>query len=116
MRGRRPRVTDRSRELRQQQTDAENLLWRHLRDRQLAGHKFKRQFVIGTYFADFACTVKRLIVELDGGQHVEQAFYDDERTRFLESQGYRVLRFWNDQVLKEISAVLEEILRVLTER
>ena len=93
MRGARQRTTDRSRSLRQNQTDAENLLWWHLRDRQLAGHKFKRQFPIGSYFADFACPEKRLIVELDGSQHVEQLSYDGERALFLESQGYRVLRF-----------------------
>ena len=116
MRGGRPRTTERSRALRQGQTDAEKLLWRNLRDRQLAGCKFKRQLPIGSYFADFACAEKRLIVELDGGQHVEQVSYDDHRTRFLQSQGYRVLRFWNDQALKETSAVLEEILRVLSER
>jgi len=116
MRGARLGITHRSRALRQAPTDTERLLWRHLRDRQLAGNKFKHQFPVGGYFADFACAEKRLIVDLDGGQHVEQAVYDGERTAFLESLGYRVLRFWNDQVLKETSSVLEEILRVLSER
>ena len=110
------RTTDRSRALRQQQTDAETLLWWHLRDRRLAGYKFRRQVPIGSYFVDFACVEKRLIVELDGGQHVEQLAYDGERSLSLESYGYRIVRFWNDQVLNDTANVLEEILRVLGER
>ena len=106
----RERVRVRARALRTSSTDAEALLWHHLRDRRLAGYKFRRQRPIGTYFADFACLESALVVELDGGQHVEQAVYDDERTRFIESQGFRVLRFWNNDVLTQTPVVLEQIL------
>ena len=88
-------------------------LWHHLRDRRLAGCKFRRQFSLGPYFADFACPEKRLIIELDGGQHVDQFEQDAERSAYLQEQGFTVLRFWNDQVLLETDAVLEEILRHL---
>ena len=113
MRGPDDKATARSRSLRRAQTDAETRLWHHLRDRRLAGCKFRRQFPLGTYFADFACPEKRLIVELDGGQHVEQAAQDEQRSDYLREQGFTVLRFWNDQVLLETDAVLEEILRHL---
>ena len=116
MRGKNPTRTERSRGLRRVQTDAEALLWKRLSDRQLSGHKVRRQFPIGTYFADFACPEKKLIVELDGGQHIEQTNYDAQRTSVLEAQGYAVPRFWNDQVLNDTDAVLAEILRVLSER
>jgi very-short-patch-repair endonuclease len=78
--------------LRTNQTDAEKRLWQALRNRQLAGFKFRRQFPLPPYIADFVCLECRLIVEVDGGQHVEQQEYDDERTRVLLSQGFRVLR------------------------
>lgn len=115
MRSEKPEVARRARSLRRTQTDAEIRLWHYLRDRRLQGHKFRRQFPIGPYFADFACEDKRVIVELDGGQHVEQAGYDETRTAFLTAQGYRVMRFWNDQIFNETDRVLEEILRVLSE-
>lgn len=104
-----------ARTLRQTQTDAEALLWYHLRDRRLAGHKFRRQRPIGPYFADFACLDVGLVVELDGGQHVEAAAYDARRTHFIEAQSYRVLRFWNGEVLTRIDAVRERILEALQE-
>jgi adenine-specific DNA-methyltransferase len=99
----------RARNLRRHQTEAEGKLWRHLRNRNLAGFKFRRQHAIGSYIADFACLEKRLIVEVDGGQHVEQQKQDLVRTRFLEEQGFRVVRFWNHEVLIETEAVLEKI-------
>ena len=105
----------RARALREAPTDAESLLWYHLRDRRLADHKFRRQRPIGPYFADFACVEAKLIVELDGGQHVEAAGYDENRTRFIEAQGYRVLRFWNNEVLTQTDAVRERILQALQE-
>ena len=89
----------RARTLRSHLTDAEQVLWRHLRMRQLGGCKFRRQRPIGPYIVDFVCLEKKLIVELDGGQHTEQHRYDTLRDRWLNFQGYEVLRFWNDDVL-----------------
>ena len=109
----RERARVRARSLRKLPTDAEALLWFHLRDRRMANHKFRRQRPIGPYFADFACIEIKLIVELDGGQHVEAAVYDADRTRFLEGQGYRVLRFWNNEVLMQTDAVRGRILQAL---
>ena len=106
----------RERNLRRAQTEAEARLWRHLRDRRLAGYKFRRQHKIGTYFVDLVCTEASLIVELDGGQHAERKPYDAARTAALEVAGYRVIRFWNDDVLIRTEAVLSEILRALNER
>ncbi|MFM9927823.1 endonuclease domain-containing protein [Variovorax sp. H27-G14] len=111
----RERVRVRARSLRETPTDAEALLWFHLRDRRLADHKFRRQRPIGLYFADFACIDAKLIVELDGGQHVDAAEYDENRTRFMQAQGYRVLRFWNHEVLTQTDAVRERILQALQE-
>ncbi|OOZ35999.1 endonuclease domain-containing protein [Solemya velesiana gill symbiont] len=106
-------LTNRARELRRNQTDAEQLLWRSLKSRQLNGCKFRRQFPIHPYIVDFVCLSENLVVDLDGGQHTEQLEYDEKRTAFLESNGYRVVRFWNNEVLKELPAVLEEIARQL---
>lgn len=104
----------RARQLRRQQTDAERHLWYYLRDRRLRGYKFRRQHLIDRYIVDFACLEVGLIVELDGGQHAEETrAYDSARTKTLESCGFCVLRFWNDQVFKETDAVLEGILRYL---
>jgi very-short-patch-repair endonuclease len=103
-----------ARRLRREQTDAEGILWHHLRARQMDGAKFRRQHPIGPYFADFCSTERRLIIELDGAQHVEQSREDEIRTSFLESEGYRVLRFWNGQVLESVEEVLgtiDELLR-----
>ena len=107
------RHVDRARELRQDMPDAEQKLWQHLRNRQLSGHKFRRQHDIEHYIADFACTEALLIVELDGGQHADQADYDERRSQHLQARGYRVLRFWNNDVLTNIESVLEVILEGL---
>ncbi|MBF6023077.1 endonuclease domain-containing protein [Lysobacter niastensis] len=107
-------IWKKSRQLRRQATDAERTLWRHLKGRQLGGHKFRRQFPIAGYIADFACVEARLAIELDGGQHLDAVQYDAQRTRKLATNGYRVLRFWNDDVLLRTEAVLEEIMRNLT--
>src|SRR3989338_3636525 len=107
---------NRARSLRNHATDTERHLWRYLRDHQLGGHRFRRQVPIGNYIADFACLEAKLIIELDGGQHQEQAEYDARRDRQMEAQGLRVLRFWDNQVFRETQAVLEVILRVLEER
>lgn len=104
---------DRARSLRAGQTDAEQLLWRHLRNRRPQGWKFRRQNEIGLYVVDFVCPDAGLIVELDGGQHDDQLIYDEARTRKLGEQGYRVLRFWNNEVLKNVEDVLEVILEAL---
>jgi len=98
-----------ARELRKNPTDAERKLWSHLRRRQIGGHKFRRQLPLGPYFVDFVCLDKKLVVEVDGGQHNEQVNYDVKRTEWLEAQRFRVLRFWNNEVLKEIEIVKEVI-------
>ncbi|MGI9229865.1 MAG: endonuclease domain-containing protein [Gammaproteobacteria bacterium] len=95
--------------LRKSQTDAENLLWYHLRNKQLDGHKFRRQQPIGNYIVDFVCMSQKLVVELDGGQHAEQQARDKERDTWLHKQGYRILRFWNNDVIENCYGVLETI-------
>ena len=105
----------RARKLRREATDAEKLLWRKLRARQVCGAKFRRQVPIGPYIVDFVCFEHRLIVEIDGGQHNEPRgrAYDIQRTRWLESQGFRVLRFWNNEVLGNLEGVLTRIVQAL---
>ncbi|MNM63059.1 hypothetical protein D3C81_744170 [compost metagenome] len=110
------RTRARARRLRSNPTDAEMKLWQFLRRRQLAGFRFRRQVPLAGFIADFACLEKNLIVELDGGQHAVRAGYDAQRTEALEVLGYRVLRYWNDAVLKQMPEVLEDILRALEER
>lgn len=92
-------------------TEAERALWYRLRDRRFMGLKFRRQVPMGCYIADFLCMELGLIIELDGGQHAEQVAYDQRRSQWLESQGYTVLRYWNNQVLQEMEAVLESVMR-----
>ena len=98
--------------LRQRQTDAERRMWMLLRDRRLAHLKFRRQLSIGDYIVDLICLVKGLIIELDGGQHNGNPD-DQKRTALLESRGYKVLRFWNSDVLKNREGVLTAILLAL---
>lgn len=105
------RLTPVARKLRRASTVAERRLWSHLRSRQLDGAKFVRQFPIGGFVADFACRHAGLAIELDGGQHSEAA--DAPRTQVIESFGYRVLRFWNNDVLANTDGVLESIRREL---
>ena len=102
--------TDKARELRRNATDAEKLLWKRLRMGQVESHKFRRQQPIGEYIVDFVCAERKLIVEVDGGQHVEQAAYDESRSKWLQDQGYRVVRFWNHDVLAMPDTVLSTIL------
>ena len=99
--------------MRKNPTDAERLFWMHLRYRQINGYKFRRQYPIGQYVVDFVCLEKGLVIELDGGQHGERAVYDSSRSAWLETQGFRTLRFWNNQVLNEIDGVKEAILAAL---
>ena len=103
----------RARRLRRDQTEAERVLWQRLRDWRLLGWKFRRQHRVGPYFADFACAEGHLIVELDGSQHLAQRRRDHARTRFLETRGFRVLRFWNDDVLRDTADVLHAIIAAL---
>jgi very-short-patch-repair endonuclease len=109
------RTLDAARTLRGAQTGPEALLWFYLRARRLGGHKFRRQHAIPPYVVDFVCEAEHLIVEIDGGQHAEDAgkYQDEVRSAALERLGYRVARFWDFEVLQELEAVLTEILRLV---
>ena len=106
-------AVDRARTLRRNSTDAEKLLWRELR-RAFPQAKFRRQCPVGPFFADFLSFRHRLVIEVDGGQHAMQDSSDEARTRFIESQGFRVIRFWNNEVLGNIEGVLQSISPNLT--
>jgi very-short-patch-repair endonuclease len=106
------RKTGRARELRGASTDAERKLWRHLRNRQLGGLKFRRQVPLFGFYADFFCGSANIVVELDGGQHAGQTEWDMNRTNTLQAAGIRVLRFWNNEVLENIGGILAEIVRI----
>ncbi len=105
--------TNKARDLRSNQTDAETKLWFHLRARRFEGFKFRRQVPIDRFIADFVCMDKKLIVEVDGGQHGEQQDKDAERTKVLEGCGYQVMRYWNNEVLENMDGVLQDIRSVL---
>ncbi len=96
-------------ELRKQMTPAEKRLWAYLRAMRADGIHFRRQHAIGKFVADFCAPRQNLVIELDGSQHLEQHERDEERTAFLESQGYRVLRFWNNNVMNDIGTVINLI-------
>jgi very-short-patch-repair endonuclease len=103
-----------ARQMRGAPTKAERKLWWHLRHRLgIGGTHFRRQVQIARYIVDFACHAKRVIIEVDGGQHATQSAADAERTSVLEANGYRVLRYWNNDVLKNIEGVLEDIHRAI---
>ena len=112
----RERARVRASALRGRSTDAERALWHRLRDRRLAGHKFRRQHPIGPFFADFVCIERRLIVEIDGGQHFSEAGQGDDasRTAKLKALGFHVVRFDNRVVLTEMDAVLQSLQDSLT--
>jgi very-short-patch-repair endonuclease len=114
MRGAREVRTERARRLRNDATDAERALWRRLRSRSLDGHKFVRQEPIGPYTVDFICREARLIIEVDGGQHADNQ-YDLIRDQWLANHNYRVLRFWNNDVLGNVAGVLETIATALAD-
>ncbi len=97
-----------ARRLRANQTDAETVLWNRIRNRQIDGHKFARQVPIGRYICDFVCREKRVVIDVDGGQHNDSA-EDVVRDRYLIAEGYRVLRFWNNDVLGNLEGVLTTI-------
>ena len=99
--------------LRKNMTDAELLLWQHLRRRQILGLKFRRQHPVGSYIVDFVCLEKKFVIEVDGSQHLINANYDKSRTLFLKSVGFQVVRFWNHDVLNSVDSVLERIVEFL---
>jgi len=105
----------RARQLRSNATDAERRLWRHLRASQLCGMRFRRQHPVAGFVLDFACPELKLAIELDGSQHLEQRDYDAQRSQRLAEDGYRLLRFWNDDVLLRTEAVLEQVLSTIEE-
>ena len=107
------RPTARSRELRLNATDAERKLWAHLSARKIAGVRFNRQFPIGPFICDFVSRTAKLVIEVDGGQHAVDVAKDEARTAYLEARGYRVIRFWNNDVMERIEGVVNEIERVL---
>jgi len=96
--------------LRTHQTKAEALLWQYLRSRRLQGWKFRRQHILQGYIVDFVCLEKKCIIELDGGQHADQTDYDAHRTKVLEKDGFKVIRFWNNEVLSNLEGMLGMLL------
>ncbi len=102
-------LRERARHLRRNMTPAENCLWSRLRRRAVSGHKFRRQAPVGPYIIDFVCLQKGLIIEVDGEQHCEGSRYDERRTRWLQRRGFRVLRFWNYEVIERMDAVVDKI-------
>ncbi|MCX7106767.1 MAG: DUF559 domain-containing protein [Methylococcales bacterium] len=108
-------LLENARSLRKNQTDVERWLWQKIRNRQLLNLKFRRQFPIDRYIVDFVCLELKLIIELDGSQHIEQAAYDERRRVCLEQRGFRVIRFWNNDILNNGDGVLEKIQLVIIE-
>ena len=104
---------ERAKTLRQGQTDAEGLLWHYLCNKQLDGYNFRRQQPIGPYIVDFACMSRKLVIELDGGQHAGQHTYDKKHDDYLRGKGYRILRFWNNEVFQNCMDVLEAVYQAL---
>jgi very-short-patch-repair endonuclease len=110
-----PKIFTHAKELHRNMSPAEAKLWNHLRAHRMGDVHFRNQHAIGTYIVDFCAPRKKLILELDGSQHLEQGEYDAERTAFFESKGYRVLRFWNNDVMNNIEIVLKVIWSALNE-
>jgi very-short-patch-repair endonuclease len=104
-----PKGYERADQLRKSPMPAERKLWAYLRGNILNGVNFRRQHAIGNYIPDFVSIKKKLAIELDGSQHLQQEEYDIERTKYLESQGYKVIRFWNNQVMNDIEGVFRAI-------
>ncbi len=104
-----PKGYERARQLRKELTPAEQKLWAYLRGNKLKGVNFRRQHAIGRYVVDFVSLKQKLIIELDGSQHLNREERDTERTQYLESQGYKVIRFWNDKVMNDIESVMKAI-------
>ncbi|MCP1660763.1 endonuclease domain-containing protein [Neisseria perflava] len=108
-----PLLLQPAKNMRREMTEAERVLWFHLRANRLGGYKFRRQQPLGAYIADFVCTRPKLIIEADSGQHTEQTAYDNTRSKWFEAQGFTVLRFWNHEILQQTAAVLEQIFQTL---
>ncbi|MFH1336921.1 MAG: endonuclease domain-containing protein [Candidatus Zixiibacteriota bacterium] len=102
-------LTQIAKKLRKKSTHAERLLWRHLKAKQLEGYKFRRQEPIGNYIVDFICFEKRIVIELDGSQHQTEKDKDRKREQWLKRQGFKVLRFWNNEVLNNMEGVYQVI-------
>ncbi len=111
-----PKIFGHAKQLHRNMSLAEAKLWKHLRAHRMGDIHFRNQHAIGNYIVDFCAPRKKLIIELDGSQHLEQKEYDGERTKYLESHGYRVLRFWNNDVMSNMETVLEVIWSVLNEK
>ena len=111
-----PKIFGRAKQLRREMTPAEAKLWSHLRAHRMRDVHFRNQHAIGNYIVDFCAPRKKLIIELDGSQHLEQQEYDTERNEFLQSKGYRVLRFWNNDVINNIDSVLRVIYEALNDQ
>lgn len=110
-----PKIFGRAKQLHPEMTPAETKLWAHLRAHRMGDVHFRNQHAIGNYIVDFCAPRKKLIIELDGSQHLEQEAYDNERTNYLKSKGYKVLRFWNNDVLNNLDSVLTVIWDTLKE-
>ena len=110
-----PKGYERARQLRKELTPAEQKLWAYLRNNKLNGVNFRRQHAVGNYIVDFVSIKKKLVIELDGSQHLNQEERDAERTQYLESQGYKVIRFWNNQIANDIEGVIRIIEMALKE-
>jgi len=108
-------LTNKARTLRKNQTDVEQQLWLHLRNRRLLNYKFRRQFPIEPYIVDFVCLDLKLVIELDGGQHADQIAYDEQRSGWLEKRGFKIIRFWNNDITENIDGVLEAIRLIILE-
>jgi len=104
-----PKIFERAKALRRDMTEAESRLWKHLRAHRMGDVHFRRQHAIGNYIVDFCAPRRKLIIELDGSQHLEQEEYDEERSEFLKSKGYKILRFWNNDVMNNVDSVLSVI-------
>jgi very-short-patch-repair endonuclease len=111
-----PRGYELAHSLRKESTPAERKLWAYLRGKKLNGVNFRRQHAIGNFVPDFCAIKEKLVIELDGGQHLKQEEHDKERTKYLESRGYRVIRFWNRDVMKNMNGVIQAINQALEER
>jgi len=107
-------VKTHARILRKNMTDAEHKMWWQLRNRRFNGLKFRRQESIGNYIVDFVSIEVMMVIEIDGGQHAKNIEYDRKRTRFIESKGYKVLRFWNNEVIENIEGVFDTLTLTLT--
>ncbi len=105
---------DRARALRTNMTDTERFVWQRIRYRQIGGCKFRRQHPLGSFIVDFVCLERKLVLELDGGQHAERAKYDEDRTAWLAVRGYRVFRLWNNEAFDNWDGVAERLLALLT--